>query len=227
MQNDRLRGHPRPHDDDDLGQGPRGPLPAGQRRVAPRDGPGRRRRHRPHRRRALPARRRRRASASPTSRSCAAARTPSSSVAGVDGRAFQLVKFPLKDADGSVYATGTMGTDVTERRRALAEAVDASRSKSEFLANMSHEIRTPLNGVIGMTELLLSTTELSAAAARVRADRRQLERGAARRHQRHPRLLQDRGRQARARPATTSTCATRSRTRARCSRRRRTARAWS
>ena len=39
--------------------------------------------------------------------------------------------------------------------RALAEAVEASRSKSEFLANMSHEIRTPLNGVIGMTELLL------------------------------------------------------------------------
>jgi CheY-like chemotaxis protein/anti-sigma regulatory factor (Ser/Thr protein kinase) len=53
-----------------------------------------------------------------------------------------------------------MGTDVSERRRALAEAVDASRSKSEFLANMSHEIRTPLNGVIGMTDLLL-TTDLS------------------------------------------------------------------
>ncbi len=50
-----------------------------------------------------------------------------------------------------------MGTDVSERRRALAEAVDASRSKSEFLANTSHEIRTPLNGVIGMTELLLAT----------------------------------------------------------------------
>ena len=73
------------------------------------------------------------------------------------GRAFQLVKFPLKDADGEVYATGTMGTDVSERKRALAEAVEASRSKSEFLANMSHEIRTPLNGVIGMTELLLSS----------------------------------------------------------------------
>ena len=73
------------------------------------------------------------------------------------GRAFQLVKFPLKDADGHVYATGTMGTDVSDRKRALAEAVEASRSKSEFLANMSHEIRTPLNGVIGMTELLLGS----------------------------------------------------------------------
>src|SRR3954447_15064316 len=77
--------------------------------------------------------------------------------AATRGRAFQLVKFPLKDADGHVYATGTMGTDVSERKRALAEAVEASRSKAEFLANMSHEIRAPLNGVIGMTELLLGS----------------------------------------------------------------------
>jgi CheY-like chemotaxis protein len=35
--------------------------------------------------------------------------------------------------------------------------VAASRAKSEFLANMSHEIRTPLNGVIGMTELALTS----------------------------------------------------------------------
>ena len=77
--------------------------------------------------------------------------------AATGGRLFHIVKFPLKAADGSVYATGTMGTDVTERQRALAEAVEASRSKSEFLANMSHEIRTPMNGVIGMTELLLAS----------------------------------------------------------------------
>src|SRR6185436_2142538 len=69
----------------------------------------------------------------------------------------RIVKFALLDAEGEPYAVATMSTDVTEHRRALAAAVEASRSKSEFLANMSHEIRTPLNGVIGMTELLLGT----------------------------------------------------------------------
>ncbi len=36
-------------------------------------------------------------------------------------------------------------------------AEQALMVKSEFLATMSHEIRTPLNGVIGMTEVLMTT----------------------------------------------------------------------
>jgi PAS domain S-box-containing protein len=67
----------------------------------------------------------------------------------------------LLDAAGRVTHVVAAGTDITERRDALARAVDASRAKSEFVANMSHEIRTPLNGVIGMLELL-SDTDLSA-----------------------------------------------------------------
>ena len=45
-----------------------------------------------------------------------------------------------------------------ERANALAkEAQAASQAKGEFLAKMSHELRTPLNGIIGMTEVALST----------------------------------------------------------------------
>ena len=44
-----------------------------------------------------------------------------------------------------------------ELKAAKEKAEEAARLKSEFLANMSHEIRTPLNGILGMTELALST----------------------------------------------------------------------
>ena len=45
-----------------------------------------------------------------------------------------------------------------ERESALLAAEDAGRARLQFLANMSHEIRTPLNGILGMGQLLKSSS---------------------------------------------------------------------
>ena len=42
--------------------------------------------------------------------------------------------------------------------RVTEEARRANEAKSRFLANMSHELRTPLNGVVGMSQVLSTTT---------------------------------------------------------------------
>ena len=71
---------------------------------------------------------------------------------------------PIYGSDGKFAGFVGIDIDITKDKKTneellrLKEAAEAAnKAKSEFLANMSHEIRTPLNGIIGMTDLTLST----------------------------------------------------------------------
>ena len=78
-----------------------------------------------------------------------------------DGTRFRFLPFPspLRDASGRLVGAVNVLVDVTEQRRAEAEAAEAIRQsmeiKDQFLGLVSHELRTPIATILGNALLLL------------------------------------------------------------------------
>jgi signal transduction histidine kinase len=61
---------------------------------------------------------------------------------------------PLLDADGEIYEWIGAASDITSRKKAEQQLIDADRRKDEFLAMLAHELRNPLAPIGAAAELL-------------------------------------------------------------------------
>ena len=70
-------------------------------------------------------------------------------------------KVPLRDRSGKIIGILGNYVDITDRKSAEQELLEAkeqaeiaNRSKTEFIRNMEHDIRTPFSGLLGISDVL-------------------------------------------------------------------------
>ncbi|MCC6919889.1 MAG: response regulator [Alphaproteobacteria bacterium] len=87
------------------------------------------------------------------------------------GRMARVIYQPMSDGNRVAISTDIEDLRQNERELKVAKrrAESASEAKSQFLANVSHEIRTPLNGMLGMAQVLASSTLDAAQREQVEA----------------------------------------------------------
>ncbi len=88
--------------------------------------------------------------------SCLPKLIPEEKVTHADGSEhwYNTVKIPLIDNDNSCNKLLGVATDITERKRAKEDLLQADRRKDQFLAMLAHELRNPLAPIRNTVQLL-------------------------------------------------------------------------
>lgn len=83
-----------------------------------------------------------------------------STIRGFEEGAMDYVTKPFKDAELKARIRNHLQLKRYKEHLVTAkeQAEQSSKVKSEFLANMSHEIRTPISGILGVVDLLKSSS---------------------------------------------------------------------